>query len=126
MQITANFNSIHDRMACPCCNGFMYDKTFMKRIQILRDVVDTPFVLDRRGGGFYRCTLYQKSINPSVVKSQHCLGKAMDIYSLGWAPSLKWYFVQEAMRLGMSVGVYKTFFHVDYRSGNPVLFYGEA
>lgn len=125
MQITANFNSVKDHMQCPCCNAFVYDKVFMKRVQILRDLMDTPFYLDRKGGGFYRCRYYNDSIG-GAVGSQHLHGRAMDISSHGWTGNDKWYFVRESQCLDFSVGIYPNFFHIDLRPGKPVVFYGKS
>lgn len=123
-QVSANFHVIQDNLACPCCNAMVYDQETMTRIQILRDLIDKPFHLDRRGGGFFRCRDYQRSKHPEVRNSQHTLGKAMDISSQGWDGVTKHFFVEQAMQLGFSVGVYEYFFHIDFRSGNPVLFWG--
>lgn len=124
-QITANFNSVKDFMHCPCgCNAFIYDKTFMKRIQILRDIVDLPFYLDQSGGSFYRCRLYQESIG-GVKNSQHLLGRAMDISTHGWGGSTRHFIIEQAMHLDLSMGIYSSFIHLDLRRGTPVLFHGD-
>lgn len=123
MQVTKNFNSVSDFMQCPCCNSFSYDEESMDHIQILRDRMATPFYLTKSGGGFYRCRLYQESIG-GVKDSQHTLGKAMDILTHGWDGVVKWKFIKEASSLGFSIGVYEHFFHIDYRDGTPVLWYG--
>lgn len=47
---------------------------------------------------------------------------AIDIAMIGGAD--KWAFVKLAMQHGWSVGVYKTFVHIDKRPGNPVMWSG--
>ena len=123
-QITANFNSVKDNMQCPCCNAFTYDEPFMKRIQILRDIIDIPMCLDASGGGFFRCGIYQKSIG-GVYNSQHTLGRAMDVLTHGWSGATKWFAVEQAIHLDMSIGIYSNFLHLDLRGGTPVLFHGK-
>ena len=122
MQLTKNFNSVTDNMACPCCGSLSYRQEFLDRVQILRDLLATPFYLDQKGGGFYRCRDYNTEIG-GAPSSQHLLGNAMDIYSLGWDGSKKWEFISEATKLRFSLGVYESFFHVDYRP-DPVMWYG--
>lgn len=122
MQLSENFNSISDKMHCPCCNAFQYSEVFIKRVQVLRYLLDVPFVLDRKGGGFFRCRIYNDQIG-GAKDSRHLYGDAMDLSHLGWSGSDRHFFVEQAINLGMSVGIYSNFFHIDLRS-NPVLFYG--
>jgi len=121
MQVTKNFNSVSDNMACPCCNAFVYRKPFLDRVQYLRDIMAIPFNLDKRGGGFFRCRDYQQTHHPETKNSQHTLGNAMDIITLGWDGHVKWKFISEATKLGFSIGIYDSFFHIDYRDGKPVM-----
>lgn len=109
-------------MQCPCCNAFDYKPAFIDRVQILRDLMQVPFYLDKKGGGFYRCRDYNASIG-GAKSSQHLLGNAMDVSSLGWDGHKKWEFISEATKLKLSVGIYNNFFHIDYRS-IPVMWLG--
>ena len=122
MQISKNFNSISDNMQCPCCNAFVYKEHFINRVQILRDLVGVPFSLTKKGGGFYRCSIYNESIG-GAKNSQHLLGNAMDVLTHGWSGDVKWEFIREATALKLSLGLYNSFFHIDYRS-SPVMWYG--
>lgn len=123
MRVSKNFDSVKDYMQCPCCNSFMFDEKAMARFQTLRDLMGTPFYLTKSGGGFYRCRIYQDSIG-GVSSSQHTLGKAMDVLTHGWNGAVKWKFIKEASNLGLSIGIYEHFFHIDYRDGSPVMWYG--
>ena len=125
MQLTRNFNSVYDNMACPCCNGLVYEMPFLNRVQILRDLMAIPFHLDKKGGGFYRCRIYNDSIG-GAKNSQHLHGRAMDVSTHGWTGFQKWQFVHEATKLGLSIGIYDRWFHIDLRPGNPVVFYGNG
>lgn len=122
-QISQHFNSVTDNMQCPCCNAFIFEQAFINRVEVLRKLMNVPFNLDKRGGGFYRCRLYQESVG-GVKNSQHTLGNAMDVLNHGWDAHLKWKFIKEATALGLSIGIYSTFFHVDFRGGNPVTWLG--
>lgn len=109
-------------MHCPCCNSFDYNNDFIHRAQALRWIVQKPFVLDKRGGGFYRCRDYQMKNNPKHPDSMHLLGRAMDVSSIGWSAYDKALFVKNALNLGLSIGAYETFFHIDFRIGKQVWF----
>lgn len=121
LQISKNFHIVNDNMCCPCCNAIIYRDEFIAKVQTLRDRMAIPFYLSKKGGGFYRCPSYNESIG-GVKDSQHLLGNAMDILSLGWNGAVKWKFIKEATELGLSIGIYDnpSFFHVDDRDGKPV------
>jgi len=118
MQITKNFTA--EEIECPCCHGMVFEQTMIDRAQILRTLMNIPFYVNSG----YRCRFHNEAIGGSK-DSQHLTGRALDIKSIGWTGRQKWQFVHEAMKLGMSVGIYKDFFHVDLRIGNPVMFYGK-
>jgi len=124
MKITENFDSSIDQMSCPCCGALVVDNDFIRRIQSLRWLVGKPFVMDKTGGGFYRCRDYQLAHHPEHPDSQHLMGRAMDISTIGWSGVDKAVFLKHAFNLGLSVGRdnYKTWFHVDLRPGKKVYF----
>lgn len=93
----------------------------MKRVQILRDIIGLPFYLDPSGGGFYRCRFYNDSIG-GAVNSRHLHGCAIDISTRNWDGAIKWQVQFEAMKLGLSIGKFDTYFHLDMRLGKPVSF----
>ena len=119
MQITKNFTA--KELECPCCEGLVFDDKFVKRLQILRDLICVPMVITSG----YRCRIHNEKIGGST-SSRHLYGSAVDVKCDQWDGQKKWEFVREAMQLGMSVGIYKTWFHIDLRlkPGLPVLFYG--
>lgn len=118
--ITKNLQS-HEA-ECPCCEGLAYEQKFVDYLQILRDMMQIPFVY--KPGGFYRCRVYNDSLSNSAKNSQHLSGRAADITTHGWTSNERWRLVKGALSLGMSVGVYSAHVHVDLRVGEPVLFYG--
>ena len=83
-----------------------------------------PFSLSKRGGGFYRCRIGNDQIG-GAKNSQHLHGRAMDVLTNGWTGAEKWMFVHEATKLGLSVGLYSMWIHIDLRPGDPVVFYGK-
>ena len=56
--------------------------------------------------------------------SFHCKGRALDLSTVGLSGSDRRNIVLRFMNAGLTVGLYKTFIHVDNRE-NPILFYGE-
>lgn len=118
MQVTKNFHS--SEISCPCCGGLVYDPHFFELIQIVRTVMNIPFKVPQGGG--YRCRMYNDSLDNSAKDSRHLHGSALDFSIVGWGGALEWKCVFEAMKLGLSVGHYKTYLHIDLRPGSPVLF----
>jgi uncharacterized protein YcbK (DUF882 family) len=116
MQITTNF--FEYELKCPCCGGLQYDLHFIKLLQIIRTVADVPFTITSG----YRCRIHNDSLENSVKDSRHLVGAAVDIDTSLWSGELKWLVVYWAMRLGLSVGHYKGYLHIDKRDNKPVLF----
>lgn len=119
-QVTKNLNL--KEIECPCCKGCVYDQAFVDYLQILRDIMQTPFYY--KPGGFYRCAFYNDSLPNSSPNSKHMRGIACDILTHNWSSNEKWKFVRSAMSLGLSIGLYSAHIHADLRRGEPCLFYG--
>jgi hypothetical protein len=124
MKITENFNSEIDNMSCPCCGALVVNEDFIRRLQALRWIVGKPFVFDKAGGGFYRCRDYQMDNHPDYPDSQHLMGRAADVSTIGWSGKDKAVFLKNAFNLGLSIGRdnYDNWFHVDLRLGDQVYF----
>ena len=118
--VTANFS--RDEIACPCCGAVIYNENFIKKIQILRDLLGIPFII--REGGFYRCTFYNSTLKNASPTSKHKRGIAIDISMHGWTNSQCWKLVKFAMDMRLSVGLYSGHVHLDMREGEPSIFYG--
>lgn len=56
--------------------------------------------------------------------SYHCKGRALDLSTSGFNGSDRRNIVLRFMNAGLTVGIYKTFLHIDNRE-IPILFYGE-
>lgn len=101
----------------PRCEFSQMDISFMEKLDTARDMAGTPFVLLSA----YRSSDYDISRGRSG-KGYHTLGRAVDIKCVDG--NLRWKIIYSCMRLGLSVGVYKTFLHIDNRL-KPTLFYGK-
>jgi len=117
-QVTKNLTS--QEIECPCCKDCRYDQKFVDYLQILRDIMQIPFVYS----SFFRCKFYNDSLTNSSPVSKHLMGLACDIKTNDWTANQKWRFVRAAMGLGISCGLYSAHLHVDLRKGDPSLFYG--
>ena len=124
-QIAPSFNIVTDHLACPCCNAFQFKEKFWKRLQVLRDIMDKPFITDRKGGSGFRCRIFNNSLPNSANNSRHLYGDAIDISTHGWSGEEKRFLVELAIQFEFSVGIYKSWFHLDLRPENPVLFWGD-
>ena len=121
LQLTDNFHVDRDHMRCPCCQGLEVNFVFLRKAQILRTEVGVPFVLPLEGG-FYRCALYNSTLPNGAKDSRHLYGSAMDISRRDWDGTVRWKFLSWATKLGLSVGTFDTYYHIDLRSGSPVQF----
>ena len=88
-------------------------------LQILRIRVDRPMTLTST----YRDEAYNKLVGGGKT-SQHLLGNAADVSNVGWTGAEKAEFVRLALDMDLSVGIYKTFFHIDCRNTRQVLWTG--
>lgn len=108
--------SIHfDRaeFACQCkCGEDTVDALLLEALEAIRNHFEKPI---RVTSGF-RCKRHNERIGGSK-NSQHTKGRAADIVVSGTSPSDV---ADLAEDLGMSVGRYSTFTHLDSRTGPPV------
>lgn len=118
IQITKNFHS--GELECPCCKALIFDQRMIDYLQILRDILGRPFVID----SFFRCRFHNSSLSNSSPRSQHLLGKAVDISTKGWTSNEKWRLISSAFTYRCSVGIYAGHIHLDVRIGDPKLWYG--
>lgn len=99
-------------------NVFQFmDATFLKKLDQLRDLVREPLTLNST----YRSPAYNEAIGGSKG-SKHMEGIAADISCKD--SKLRHKIVMEAASLGLTVGVAKTFVHIDNRKTGrfPILF----
>ena len=76
--LSKNFSS--SEFECPHCHQSPMDPLLISVLQIIRDHVKLPIVVNSG----YRCPEYNKRVG-GVANSQHIFGKAADIYVEGWS-----------------------------------------
>lgn len=76
--LSKNFSS--SEFECPHCHQSPMDPLLISVLQIIRDYVKLPIVVNSG----YRCPEHNKRVG-GVANSQHIFGKAADIYVEGWS-----------------------------------------
>lgn len=101
----------------PSCEISQMDTDFLELLDKVREDAGVPFVL---------LSAYR---NPShdmtrgrTGKGYHTLGRAVDVSCMNG--NIRLIMIKACISLGLSVGVYPTFLHIDNRS-NQVVFYGK-
>ena len=92
------------------------DSDFLKLLDDLRECVNEPLHVNSS----YRSVDYNKSVGGSS-KSQHLSGNAVDLKCNNGALRLK--IVENALALGLTCGVAKSFVHIDNRISQIVFTY---
>ena len=112
--------------ACPCCGKINLASHFLDDLNHLRSLVGHPMKVN----SMCRCDKHNSSVG-GAVGSYHRLESvtgccAADISTINWGSTKKWKFVKIALSLGFSVGIAKTFIHIDqrmkYAAKDPVLY----
>ena len=114
VQLTPNFTLAE--LACPCCGKCEMDPEFMRRVQVLRDIVGFPLV----PVSGYRCRKYNSSLKGAAEDSQHLYGKAIDFRVRNFDAKTRYELIQAAFSLSFSgVGIGPVHLHLDMREGPP-------
>ena len=93
------------------------DPEFMRRVQVLRDIVGFP-LLPVSG---FRCQKHNTSLKGAAAGSQHLYGKAIDIRVRDLTGSRRYLLIKTAFDLGFGgIGIGKVQLHVDSREGTGV------
>jgi uncharacterized protein YcbK (DUF882 family) len=107
--------SVHfdrDEFACSCGCGFdTVDTLLLEALESIRNEFEKPIKVTSG----CRCMAHNRDIG-GALNSQHKKGRAADIKVSSVLPSVVADFAED---LGMSVGRYNTFTHIDSRSGPP-------
>lgn len=112
------FHDLEFKACTPGCNISQMDSDFLDMLDELRELCGFPLVLNCA----YRSSEWDKERGRSG-KSYHTKGLAVDIRC--YDAQKRAFIVQYALSLGLSVGVYSSFIHVDMRPiGKRVCFYG--
>jgi uncharacterized protein YcbK (DUF882 family) len=107
--ISEHFDRAEFACNCGTCGHDTVDTLLLEALEAIREKFKAPIKVSSGN----RCKAYNKTVG-GAQNSQHLLGRAADIQVDGVKPSVIAGF---AMDLGMSVGSYDTFTHVDSRSG---------
>ena len=115
MKISEHFS--RSEFACQCGCGYdTVDSVLLEALEALRRAFGEPITVTSG----CRCKAHNEAVGGSK-NSQHTLGRAADIQVKNISPAD----VQDmAEDLGLSVGRYKTFTHVDTRTGVPARWRG--
>jgi len=100
---------------CQQTGNNMMSTAFIHKLDELRGVCGFPFVVTSG----YRCPIGHSIEKAKANPGTHSEGIAADIAVQGGAQRRA--IVHHALAMGMSVGVAKTFVHVDIRETTPVL-----
>jgi uncharacterized protein YcbK (DUF882 family) len=96
-------------------------KWFLRKLDTLRDncgfplIINSSFRTSQHHGG-----IYQKLCKPPPKGSMHLKGRAVDIKISHLTGEQRVKLMQEALALGLSIGVYKNIFHIDDRQHQTI------
>lgn len=115
-----------EEQACPCCGVINVARDFLEDLSALREAAGHPLAVN----SMCRCKKHNEAEGGAkgsfhlITNSFGCC--AADISTSGWDGGKKWRFAKIAMSYGFSIGVAKTFIHVDqrrkYTGADPVLY----
>ena len=93
------------------------DSIFLTRLDLLRALVNEPLSITSS----FRSEDYNSNIKGSSKRSYHLKGRAVDLKCNNG--TLRRKITQNALKLGLSVGVAKNFIHIDNRTNQIVFTY---
>lgn len=109
------FKEIEFERCFPVCSLSDMDPVFIGKLDSARKFAGVPFVLNCA----YRSPSWDKSRGRSG-SGYHTKGRAVDVSCLDSSDRFK--IVRACVRFGLSVGVYRTFLHIDDRD-EPIIFW---
>ena len=117
--ITKNFFFKEFSCRCGSClfaDGYQFNKSFVRSLQNIRDYIDEPMSVSSG----LRCYKHNKNVG-GVSDSEHKTGKAADIICTS---AVKRYgIVRRGLELGLTVGITKSFIHLDMRDVPKLFLY---
>jgi zinc D-Ala-D-Ala carboxypeptidase len=99
-----------EEVTCKCGCGMLPTANFMKKLERLRDVYGKPMTVTSAA----RCVAHNAKVG-GAPSSKHVEGIAIDV---SVSNQDKWDLAYLAMQYGFSVGVAKTFLHLDTRKSD--------
>ena len=110
---------IHFRLEefnCTHTNLNRMDEAFLVKLDELRERVGFPFIIT---SGYRDATHPSEVVKSAPGTGTHCQGIAADIAVSNGVERMS--IVHEALKMGFSIGIARTFIHVDARTTTPVL-----
>ena len=101
---------------CTHTNKCAMDSAFLEKLDELREICGFPF---RITSGYRDETHPSEVVKAAPGTGYHCQGRAADIAVSNGVERMN--IVHEALKMGFSIGVSRTFIHVDNRDTTPVL-----
>lgn len=89
------------------------DEALLRLLENIRNYTGKPVNINSG----YRSKAYNATIKNASPKSQHCEGKAADIWIDGFSPSKVAEIAECYLGNSGGIGIYSTFTHVDVRAG---------
>lgn len=107
-------------LQCKCCGKLVLAPGFRDDINALRDAAGHEMQINSA----CRCPIHNKNVGgrPSSFHLTTIAGIgtcAADISITGWGTAKVWRFVKIAMGMGFSIGIARTFIHIDRRARYP-------
>jgi uncharacterized protein YcbK (DUF882 family) len=110
---------IHFRLEefnCTHTNKCSMDTAFLEKLDELREICGFPF---RITSGYRDASHPSEVVKAAPGTGTHCQGIAADIAVSNGVERMN--IVHEALKMGFSIGIARTFIHVDARTTTPVL-----
>jgi uncharacterized protein YcbK (DUF882 family) len=92
------------------------DSEFLEKLDSLREICGFPF---RITSGYRDASHPSEVVKAAPGTGTHCQGIAADIAVSNGVERMN--IVHEALKMGFSIGIARTFIHVDARTTTPVL-----
>lgn len=95
------------------CDTVIIDPRLVNLLENIRRLTGKPVHINSG----YRSKAYNRTIKNASPKSQHCEGKAADIWIEGVIPEKVAQYAECCLGASGGIGIYHTFTHVDVRNG---------
>ena len=111
--MTKNFSN--RELQCRCGCGALPSEEFMRRVQVLRDIINRPLVVNSAA----RCVSHNRAVGGGE-NSQHLTGNAIDLRVNSGTEAFQ--IAEWAIRLGFTgIGIANNFIHIDTRQSMPTI-----
>jgi hypothetical protein len=112
-----NFSLKTDVMlACPCCGEFYFDTESLNKLQIARNIIDKPLLINSG----HRCGIYNALIGGAALSMHKKIAFDISLFQHD-----RQHIIRGFRAAGFrGFGFYQTFLHVD--NGRPRYWYGKG